>query len=72
MALFSYLVNPVNPANPVKKHNMPHDYIFFADDRSSIPTSTMHIADQIAKNNRVFWVNIYTHLCLAVRSGIDD
>ena len=39
---------------------MPHDYIFFADDRSSIPTSTMHIADQIAKNNRVFWVNIYT------------
>jgi len=38
------------------------DYIFFADDRSSIPTSTMHIADQIAKNNRVFWVNIYTRL----------
>jgi len=37
-----------------------HDYIFFADDRSSIPTSTMHIADQIAKTNRVFWVNIYT------------
>ena len=40
----------------------PHDYIFFADDRSSIPTSTMHIADQIAKTNRVFWVNIYTRL----------
>ena len=40
----------------------PHDYIFFADDRSSIPTSTMHIADQIAKSNRVFWVNIYTRL----------
>ena len=39
-----------------------HDYIFFADDRSSIPTSTMHIADQIAKTNRVFWVNIYTRL----------
>ena len=38
------------------------DYIFFADDRSSIPTSTMHIADQIAKNHRVFWVNIYTRL----------
>jgi len=38
------------------------DYIFFADDRSSIPTSTMHIADQIAKKNRVFWVNIYTRL----------
>jgi len=37
-----------------------HDYIFFADDRSGIPTSTMHIADQIAKTNRVFWVNIYT------------
>jgi len=42
-----------------------HDYIFFADDRSSIPTSTMHIADQIAAGkiagaNRVFWVNIYT------------
>jgi glycosyltransferase involved in cell wall biosynthesis len=39
-----------------------HDYIFFADDRSSIPTSTMHLADQIAKTNRVFWVNIYTRL----------
>jgi glycosyltransferase involved in cell wall biosynthesis len=38
------------------------DYIFFADDRSSIPTSTMHIADQIARTNRVFWVNIYTRL----------
>jgi glycosyltransferase involved in cell wall biosynthesis len=44
-----------------------HDYIFFADDRSSIPTSTMHLADQIAAGtiagtNRVFWVNIYTRL----------
>ena len=39
-----------------------HDYIFFADDRSSIPTSTMHLADQIAKTNRVFWVNFYTRL----------
>jgi glycosyltransferase involved in cell wall biosynthesis len=44
-----------------------HDYIFFADDRSGIPTSTMHIADQIAAGriagaNRVFWVNIYTRL----------
>ena len=39
-----------------------HDYIFFADDRSGIPTSTMHIADQIARTNRVFWVNIYTRL----------
>jgi len=39
-----------------------HEYIFFADDRSSIPTSTMHIADQIAKTNRVFWVNTYTRL----------
>ena len=39
-----------------------HDYIFFADDRSSIPTSTMHLADQIAKTNRVFWINIYTRL----------
>jgi len=43
------------------------DYIFFADDRSGIPTSTMHIADQIAAGqipgaNRVFWVNIYTRL----------
>jgi len=46
---------------------MPRDYIFFADDRSGIPTSTMHIADQIATGkiagaNRVFWVNIYTRL----------
>ena len=45
----------------------PHDYLFFADDRSSIPTSTMHLADQIAagrtaETNRVFWVNIYTRL----------
>ena len=43
----------------------PHDYIFFADDRSSIPTSTMHLADQIAAGriaNRVFWANIYTRL----------
>ena len=40
----------------------PRDYIFFADDRSGIPTSTMHLADQIAKNHRVFWVNIYTRL----------
>ena len=44
-----------------------HDYIFFADDRSGIPTSTMHIADQIAagkiaEGSRVFWVNIYTRL----------
>ena len=39
-----------------------HDYIFFADDRSGIPTSTMHLADQIARTNRVFWVNIYTRL----------
>ena len=39
-----------------------YEYVFFADDRSSIPTSTMHIADQIAKTNRVFWVNIYTRL----------
>jgi len=44
-----------------------HDTIFFSDDRSSIPTSTMHIADQIAAGtiagaNRVFWVNIYTRL----------
>ena len=44
-----------------------HDYIFFADDRSSIPTSTMHLADQIATGNiagtnRIFWVNIYTRL----------
>jgi len=42
--------------------NTTHDYIFFADDRSNIPTSTMHIADQIALKNRVFWVNIYTRL----------
>ena len=44
-----------------------HDYIFFADDRSGIPTSTMHLADQIAAGkiagaNRVFWINIYTRL----------
>jgi glycosyltransferase involved in cell wall biosynthesis len=43
------------------------DYIFFSDDRSTIPTSSMHIADQIAAGkiagaNRVFWVNIYTRL----------
>jgi len=46
---------------------MLRDYIFFADDRSNIPTSTMHIADQIATGkiegvNRVFWVNTYTRL----------
>ena len=45
----------------------PRDYIFFTDDRSGIPTSTMHLADQIAAGkiagaNRVFWVNIYTRL----------
>ena len=38
------------------------DYIFFADDRTTIPTSTMHIADQITKSNRVFWVNTYTRM----------
>jgi glycosyltransferase involved in cell wall biosynthesis len=42
--------------------NIQHDYIFFADDRGGIPTSTMHLADQIAKTHRVFWVNIYTRL----------
>ncbi|MDR0870064.1 MAG: hypothetical protein LBN39_04655 [Planctomycetaceae bacterium] len=42
--------------------NINHDYIFFADDWGGIPTSTMHLADQIAKKHRVFWVNIYTRL----------
>ena len=46
---------------------MPHDYIFFADDRSSTPNSRMQVADQLAAGkvpgaNRVFWVNIYTRL----------
>ena len=56
--------------NFAKSHNMPnqpHDYIFFADNRSSTPNSRMQIADQIAsgkmgEGNRVFWVNIYTRL----------
>ncbi|MDR0522660.1 MAG: glycosyltransferase [Planctomycetaceae bacterium] len=38
------------------------DYIFFADDRSGIPTSSMHIADQLVRTNRVFWVTLYTRL----------
>jgi len=39
-----------------------HDYIFFGDDRSTIPTSSMHIADQVVKKHRVFWINTYTRL----------
>ncbi|GHT15283.1 glycosyl transferase [Planctomycetales bacterium] len=44
-----------------------HDYIFFTDDRGGIPTSTMHITDQIALGSsgtahRVFWINTYTRL----------
>ena len=36
------------------------DFLFFSDDRSGIPTSSMHIADQLAKIGRVFWLNTYT------------
>ena len=36
--------------------------IFFSDDRSGIPTSSMHLADQLAKNNRVFWLNTYMRM----------
>ena len=39
-----------------------YDYIFFSNDRSRATNARVHVADRIAKKNRVFWVNIYTRL----------
>ena len=39
-----------------------YDYIFFADDRSRSTNARVHVSNQIAKTNRVFWANIYTRL----------
>ena len=36
------------------------DFIIFSDDRSGIPTSSMHLADRLTKRGRVFWLNTYT------------
>ena len=36
------------------------DYIIFSDDRSGIPTSSMHLAGQLTNWGRVFWLNTYT------------
>lgn len=38
------------------------DYIIFSDDPSGTPTSSMHLARQLAQNHRVFWVNTYTRM----------
>ena len=38
------------------------DIIFFSDDRAGTPTSSMHLADQLAKRNRVFWINSYMRM----------
>jgi len=38
------------------------DYIFFSDDRSGIPTSSMHLARHLIKWGRVFWLNTYTRI----------
>lgn len=38
------------------------DFIFFSDDRSGIPTSSMHLADQLSKTENVFWLNTYTRM----------
>ena len=38
------------------------DLVFFSDDRSGVPTSSMHLADQLAKKRRVFWLNTYTRM----------
>ena len=36
------------------------DYIIFSDDLSGTPTSSMHLAAQLTKWGRVFWLNTYT------------
>ena len=45
------------------------DIIIFSDDRSGIPTSSMHLAEGLTQWGRVFWLNTYTRM--PVFSGRD-
>lgn len=41
---------------------MSDTFIFYSDDSSGIPTSSMHLASQLARKAPVYWFNTYTRM----------